>query len=83
MEPTESTRKGWVLSINGTANDSDGDQITLIRYDPPRIQLEIDVPGIRSAGEDQNHQAHLAIQAAVTALQEALDPPSALPGLRL
>jgi hypothetical protein len=50
------------------------------RLDRPHIRLEIDAPRIRSAGGDQLRLGRQAIQAAVSALQEALDSPSALPG---
>ena len=74
--------KGWVVHISGETGDGGGDKITVIRRDPPQIRLEIDAPGIRSAGEDQKDRGRRVIQDAVTALQEALDSPSALPGLR-
>jgi len=73
---------GWFVSVSGEAGEPNGDKISGIRHDPPRIHLEIDAPGIRSAAEDQKGQGRLAIQNAVTALQEALDSPSALPGFR-
>ena len=71
---------GWVVSISGENNNPDNDKITVIRRDAPRIRLEIDAPGIRSSGKDQKHLGRRLIQDAVTALQEALDSPSALPG---
>ena len=73
---------GWVVSISGEPKDPEADLIVVLRRDPPHIRVEISAPGIRSAGEDQLRQGREAIQAAVTALQEALDAPSALPGFR-
>ena len=72
--------KGWFVHISGEAGDPGGDKIVVVRRDHPQIRLEIDAPGIRSAGEDQMGQGRRVIQDAVTALQEALDSPSALPG---
>ena len=80
MTVSDDTLKGWFVHISGEAGNPNRDQIVAIRRDSPQIRLEIRAPGIRSAGEDQNHQARLAIQAVATALQEALDSPSALPG---
>ena len=76
----DDTLKGWFVSISGDARESNGDKISVTRRDPPHIHLDISAPGIRSAGEDQLRLGRQAIQAAVTALQEALDSPSALPG---
>ena len=73
---------GWVVSISGEAGDPEADQIVVLRHDSPHIRLEISAPGIRSAGKDQLRQGRQAIQAAVIALQEALDSPSVLPGFR-
>ncbi len=80
MTESDSARSGWTVGINGTSGDPDADQIVVTRHDRPHIRLEISAPGIRSAGEDQLRWGRQAIQAAVTALQEALDSPSALPG---
>lgn len=82
MTESDGALKGWFVHISGEAGKPNNDKITVIRYDSPQIRLEIDAPGIRSAGEDQLRQGRQAIQAAVTALQEALDSPSALPGFR-
>ena len=82
MTGSDNALTGWVVSINGVGGDPAGDQIIAIRHDPPRIRLEIDAPGIRSAGGDQLRQGRRAIQEAVTDLQAALDSPSALPGFR-
>ena len=80
MAESNNTRSGWTVGINGTTDEPDGDQIVVTRHDRPGIYLEISAPGIRSVGEDQLRQGRQAIQDAVTALQEALDSPSALPG---
>ena len=80
MTEDEHTRKGWTVSVDGEANNPGGDKITVCRHDSPRVVLEIDVPGIRSAGEDQRRQGREAIQEALVALQEALESPSALAG---
>ena len=82
MTGSDDALTGWVVSISGESMDQDADQIVVLRRDPPHIRLEISAPGIRSAGEDQLRRGRQAIQAAVTALQEALDSPSALPGFR-
>ena len=74
--------KGWVVHVSGDLGNPEADKVAVIRRDPPQIHLEIDVPGIRSAGADQVQLAREAIQAAVSDLQQALDSPSALPGLR-
>jgi len=80
MTDSDNARKGWAISINGTANEPNGDQIVVECHDQPHILLEISSPGIRSAGEVQLKQGRQAIQTALTALQEVLDSPSALPG---
>ncbi|MCH7542741.1 MAG: hypothetical protein IIB65_03800 [Proteobacteria bacterium] len=80
MAESDNARSGWTVGINGTTNEPNGDQIVVVRHDRPHIRLEISAPGIRSAGEDQLRQGRQAIQDAVTALQEALDSPSALAG---
>lgn len=80
MTERDNTRSGWTVGINGTSGEPDADQIIVTRHDRPHIRLEISAPGIRSAGADQLQQGRQAIQDAVTALQEALDSPSALPG---
>ena len=79
---SDSILRGWFVHISGETGDPNGDRVIVIRRDPPQIRLEIDAPGIRSAGGDQNYLGRQMIQAAVTALQEALDSPSALPGFR-
>ena len=73
MTTNDDALKGWVVHISGEAGNPDDDKIIAIRRDPPQIRLEIDAPGIRSAGEDQMHQGRQLIQDAVSALQEALD----------
>lgn len=78
----DSVLKGWSVHIEGEAGNPQGDKITVFRHDAPRIRLEIDAPGIRSAGADQMQPGRQAIQEAVNALQAALDSPSALPGFR-
>ena len=73
----------WSLHISGDANEPEADQIFLIRDRAgERIRLEIDVPGLRSETEDQIGIARQKIQAAVDALQAALNSPTALPVLR-
>ena len=71
---------GWHVHVSGTANNPDGDTIFLVRLDAPRIQLEIDAPGLRTSGGDQKQLVRRAIQDVANALQAALDSPSALPG---
>jgi hypothetical protein len=56
--------------------------IVLTRHDHPQIRLEVHAPEIVSAGVIQNSLARETIQDAVNALQEALDSPSALFGVR-
>ena len=80
MAESDNARSGWTMSINGTADEPNYDQIVLARHGRPHIRLDISAPGIRSAGEDRLQQGRQAIQAALTAIQEALDSPSALPG---
>ena len=82
MTESSDALHGWTVGINGTTGEPEADQIVVVRHDRPHIRLEIDAPGIRSAGEDQLRLGRQAIQDAVTALQEALDSPSALPGFR-
>ncbi len=82
MTESDDALTGWVVSISGESMDQEADQIVVLCRDSPHIRLEISASGIRSAGEDQLRQGRQAIQAAVTALQEALDSPSALPGFR-
>lgn len=72
----------WIVGVSGDASDPSRDKITITYRGTPRIFLEIDAPGIRSAGEDQRSHGRKLIQAAVTALQEALVSPSALAGFR-
>ena len=73
---------GWVVSISGTRDEPDGDKLTLTRHDPSRVFLEIDVPGLRSSGDDQRQMGRQAIRGVLASLQEALDSPSALSGFR-
>ena len=80
MAESNDALSGWTVGINGTSDDPGADQIVVTRHDRPHIRLDISAPGIRSAGEDQLRLGRQAIQAAVSALQEALDSPSALPG---
>ncbi len=80
MTGSDDALTGWAVRINGESLHPEADQIVVLRRDSPHIRIEISAPGIRSAGEDQLRQGRQAIQAAVTALQEALDSPSALPG---
>ena len=82
MAENEGARIGWTVGISGDTGKPDWDKITLTRHDPPQIVLEIDAPGIRSAGEDQRLHGRRMIQEALFALQEALDSPSALAGFR-
>ena len=82
MTDTDNGRKGWATDVNGTAGEPEGDKLILIRHDPPQVFLDIVVPGLRSAGKDQRQMGREAIQEVITALQEALDSPSALAGFR-
>ncbi len=82
MTESGSPLKGWIVGINGTQDKSEEDKLTLTRHDPPRVFLEIDVPGLRSAGEDQRLMGRVAIREVLESLQEALDSPSALAGFR-
>ena len=79
-----SEKIGWGVSVSGTVGESEKDKLLLVRQDPPpRILLEIDVPGLRSLrGEGRRHQGRQAIQQAIDALQEALNSPKALAGFR-
>ena len=72
----------WSVSISGSRAEPDGDKLTLIHHGQPPFALEIAVPGLRSAGEDQRRMGRAAIHDAATALQAALASPSALPGFR-
>ena len=76
------TIRGWTVGVHGDAGNPEQDKLYLVHHSAPRIHLEIDVPGIRSAGEDQRIQGRKAIQDTLDALQEALDSPSALAGFR-
>ncbi len=80
MAESNDNLSGWTVGINGTNQDPGNDRIVVVRHDRPHIRLEIDAPNIRSVGANQLELGRLAIQDAVTALQEALDSPSALPG---
>jgi hypothetical protein len=77
----EDQSMNWYVSISGEAENPERDRVTVIRYDLPRIFLEVDAPGVRSAGDNQPRMVRQAIQDALNALQEALDTLSALPGL--
>ena len=58
-------------------------ECAVLRYSPPpRIQIEIDAPGIESAGEEQRPLGRKLIQDLLTDLQKALDSPSGLGGFR-
>jgi len=72
----------WTIEVSGTTILPEDDKLTLIRHDQPRIFLEIAVPGIRSAGEDQRQMGRQAILDAIDALQAVLNSPTALPGFR-
>ena len=82
MTETDNGRKGWTTNVSGTAGEPENDKLTLIRHDPPRVFLDIVVPGLRAAGMDQRQMGREAIQEVITALQEALDSPSVLDGFR-
>ena len=82
MTESGSPLKGWIVGINGTRDKPEEDKLTLTRHDPSRVFLEIDVPGLRSAGEGQRLMGRVAIHEVLISLQEALDSPSALAGFR-
>ncbi len=82
MSSKPSRPSEWSLHITGDANKPETDQIILIRERAEkRIRVEIDAPGLQSAGPDQIRLARQKIQAALDTLQAALDSPTALPGL--
>ena len=72
----------WTVGISGTAGEPEGDKLTLTHDGSPKVFLDIGVPGIRSAGEDQQVRGRQAIRDVLVAIQEALDSPSALAGFR-
>ena len=47
---------GWEFRMTPSGSGSDVDRVCLVRTSEPRIRLEVDAPGVRSAtGEIQDH----------------------------
>jgi hypothetical protein len=77
-----SKEAGWTLQVTGEADNPDKTLLVVMRHDPPQIRLEIHAPELASVEGDQIAMGRILIQHAISALQKALDSPSALPGLR-
>jgi hypothetical protein len=71
----------WAFHVTGKTDEPEKDQIILVREAGKQIRLEIAAPNLRSAEVDQIQLARQEIQAALVALQAALNSPTALPGL--
>lgn len=82
MVDSKDASKKWVTHVSGTLNLPQEDRLILIRHGSPRVLLEIDVPGLQSAGDDQRQMGREAIRQVLNSLQEALDSPTALAGFR-
>jgi hypothetical protein len=70
----------WGVTIVGKSETPEHDKIVVTRYDPPRLTLEVSVPSIRSAAEQQGTRGYQALQDAVDSLQQVLKSKN-LPGL--
>ena len=82
MTNDDGNSSGWTVQFTGDADNPEKEIIVVTRHDPPQIRLEVHAPEIVSAGVVHNGLARETIQDAVNALQEALDSPSALFGVR-
>ncbi len=72
----------WTIYLDGKSGDPSQDRICITCLGSQRIVLEVECPGIRSAGDRQIDQARKAIRKALEALDDAVDSPTALPGLQ-
>ncbi len=72
----------WTIYLDGKSGDPSQDRICITCLGSPRIVLEVECPGIRSAGEGQRDKVRAAIKGALADLDKALDSPMALPGLQ-
>ncbi len=82
MTDSDNDLTGWTVEVTGDADNPETETVVVVHHDRPRIRLEIHVPELASPEANQNDLARQAVQDAVTALQRALDSPSALPGRR-
>ena len=80
MTDADKGPRSWVVTVSGTRGKPEDDKLTVTRHDPPRVFLEIIVPGLRSVEMDQRLMGREAIQRAITALQGALESPTELDG---
>jgi len=62
----------WTVKVTGTERNPDNNKIVIVNKNKPFIRLEIDAPGICSAGENQRRAGRDAIQSALFMLQRAL-----------
>lgn len=73
----------WTVRVIGTQRNSNNNKIVIVNKNKPRIRLEIDAPGICSAGENQRRQGREAIQSALYLLQRALKSGLTLGGFQV
>jgi hypothetical protein len=72
----------WSVEFTGDLDNPEHEMLVVTRQIHPQIRLEVHASGIESVGAIQDDVARKMIQDAVNALQEALDSPSALLGVR-
>ena len=73
----------WIVKIIGTQKNPNNNKIVVVSKNKPRIHLEIDAPGICSAGENQRRHGREAIQSALGMLQRTLKSGLGLSGFRV
>jgi hypothetical protein len=73
----------WTVRIIGTQRNPSNNKIVIVNKNKPRIRLEIDAPGICSAGESQRRQGREAIQSTLYLLQRGLKSGVVLSGFRV
>lgn len=71
----------WTVTVSGVYENPNDDKLIVMRRGHlPQIFLEVEVPGIQAAGQEQRQMARAAIRAALTDLQQALDTQGVLAG---
>jgi hypothetical protein len=70
----------WGVASLGGSETPEHDKIIVTRYEPPRLTLEVSVPSIGSAAEQQGPRGYQALRDAVDSLHSVLKSKN-LPGL--